>query len=85
MKAVDYRVHLERKQLSFLSIPLRLTGCFLQHNAKQLVIRNDAKRGTVVAGLEELKVTNPEEIFKILEKSCQKRTTAETLLNKESR
>lgn len=53
--------------------------------SRQLVIRNDAKKGTFVQGLEEIKVINPEEIFKILEKSAHKRTTAETLLNKVSR
>lgn len=50
-----------------------------------LRILRDEKRGSMtVSGLEEIKVSSPEDIFKVLETSTRKRQTAETELNKGS-
>ncbi|KAA8498582.1 Kinesin-like protein KIF11 [Porphyridium purpureum] len=47
-----------------------------------LRIFDDASKGTFVHGLEEIPVRTEEEIFAVLDKSAQKRRTAETLMNK---
>ena len=54
---------------------------------KKLIIYNDTKRkchGVFVQGLEEIIVSSPQQIFDILAKSTQKRTTAATNLNQRS-
>lgn len=44
----------------------------------------DPAKGTFVQGLEDIVVTNEQEIFAVLDKSAAKRRTAETLMNKYS-
>jgi hypothetical protein len=45
---------------------------------------SESRRGVTIPGLEEIRVTSPEDIFHILERSAHKRQTAATLLNKHS-
>jgi len=45
---------------------------------------NDDRKGVEIPGLEEIRVTSPEDIFHVLERSAHKRQTAATLLNKHS-
>ncbi|KAK4538815.1 hypothetical protein CDCA_CDCA20G4840 [Cyanidium caldarium] len=50
--------------------------------APPLRILQDPTRGTFVAGLEEVPVRNETEVFALLDKSCNRRHTAETQMNK---
>lgn len=52
--------------------------------ADSLRMYEDPAKGTFVQGLEDIVVTNEEEIFAVLDKSAMKRRTAETLMNKYS-
>lgn len=49
-----------------------------------LRVYEDSSKGTFVQGLDEVLVRNEEEIFAVLDKSANKRRTAETLMNKYS-
>ncbi|CAN0229208.1 unnamed protein product [Discosporangium mesarthrocarpum] len=50
----------------------------------KVVLREDAKRGVVCCGLEEVQVLSSKDIFHILSRGIQQRKTAETLMNKNS-
>ncbi len=55
-------------------------------SGEQLKIFEDyGRKGVTVHNLEEVPVTNAQDIFKILEKGFKQRISAETLLNKNSR
>lgn len=51
---------------------------------KRLQLMEDSKGQVTVRGLEEVTVTNSEEIFKVIEDGTARRKTAETMLNKQS-
>ena len=51
---------------------------------KRLQLMEDQKGQVLVRGLEEVTVTNSDEIFKVLEDGTARRKTAETMLNKQS-
>ena len=54
-------------------------------NVSKLSIRTDeGKKGCIVAGLKQVRVNSPEDIFSILEIAGNKRNVAETLLNARS-
>eukprot|EP00177_Eucheuma_denticulatum_P008603 GFKZ01015660.1.p1 GENE.GFKZ01015660.1~~GFKZ01015660.1.p1 ORF type:complete len:1167 (+),score=203.81 GFKZ01015660.1:298-3798(+) len=64
----------------------QLTDLLSPHDAGSDSLRmyEDPAKGTFVQGLEDIVVTNEEEIFAVLDKSALKRRTAETLMNKYS-
>lgn len=64
----------------------QLTDLLSPHDACADTLRmyEDPAKGTFVQGLEDIVVTNEEEIFAVLDKSALKRRTAETLMNKYS-
>lgn len=64
----------------------QLTDLLSPHDACADTLRmyEDPAKGTFVQGLEDIVVTNEEEIFAVLDKSAMKRRTAETLMNKYS-
>lgn len=51
---------------------------------KRLQLMEDHKGQVLVRGLEEVTVTNSDEIFKVLDDGTARRRTAETMLNKQS-
>lgn len=64
----------------------QLTDLLSPHDdgGDSLRMYEDPAKGTFVQGLEDIVVTNEEEIFAVLDKSALKRRTAETLMNKYS-
>jgi hypothetical protein len=55
-----------------------------EHKELRIFEDSTGKRGMLVNNLEEIIVTNPSDVFSLMQKSWQKRRVAETLLNKNS-
>ncbi len=65
-------------------IPARGEAAVKKEENHRLRIVEDARRGTVVQGLEEVLVKDAPEAFELLNAAIRKRRVAETLMNKAS-
>jgi kinesin family protein 3/17 len=66
---------------SYLQIYNEVISDLLRTERSNLQVREDKKRGVYVEGLSEWAVRNPSEIFSLIQKGANSRTTAATKMN----
>ncbi|KAK4793058.1 hypothetical protein SAY86_023493 [Trapa natans] len=77
-------LELYNEEITDLLAPEEVPKFIDDKSEKPIALMEDGKGGVFVRGLEEEIVTTANQIYKILEKGCAKRRTADTLLNKQS-